>query len=186
MTRPMIFFEETNVMLIRESDVPDQPVHFFIGGTMKQDEVFNKSQDQKYEIALEAAKTKAIRVENAEHIATARDMLGTRVYSFGALHIHLTPNQTYQLPEGYTYEVQRDCKRCGVLPDYQCNHNEPCDFHMPDKFPPNSMVAIIKPVVKPESEDELWKIIDKGRTDNRLTIHILEELKSKFNITRKP
>jgi len=87
-------------------------------------------------------------------------------------------------------EMMRDCKRCGVIPDGSCRYEKPCDFNM---FPKNKVVAILKPSRQAPQGDELW---DKANDEYEASIdqmtatagyhtHIIQWLRSRFQITRR-
>lgn len=123
-------------------------------------------------------------------------------YGDGTWILHKGEDRGVTMKEGEIFqvdaevEIQHDCKDCGLIPDGTCKKSTPCDFRMPTKMPPNSMVAILKPVKQEQPEDnqdKLWKeaesLADQILPDEDIqpdeVIGFIRILKSKFHIIRK-
>lgn len=158
MTRPLIYPDGTNVMLIRAEYVPTEPnmadPDWYSASNPGQwrEAAFNEAVE-KYKVAKEAAKSKAIRVENAEFGYGHQLRLTVDGWSKPVLN-DLKQDSLIPLPSGYTYEVKGVCEACNRVGMRNCAHFDECGA--------NELIALIKPVIvlPEEGEDELWKSVE--------------------------
>lgn len=177
----LLYFDGTNVMLIREQDLMEPPKivdkKYTVGSGPGQycsdyRALYEFEDDKKRYI--ETAKSKAIRVENAECAGDFIRLVTDRYIPFIRVADSSRRDEvgkTYDLPEGYTYEVQCECN------SPSCDGTNKC---------------IIKPVVvlPEEGEDELWReaasmIWGKAMVDSALQSKEFQKIKSHFKLTRQ-
>lgn len=180
MATALIYFDGTNVMLIRESDVPTPP-NTCVTNCYQSVDCECTEAKLLYNNILEAAKKKAIKVENATRVGNH--------YFFGDHSIELHRNEPFSLPSGYTYEVQQDKAWCELSPQNKCISPDCECGNLP-------VTAIIKPIVvlPEEGEDELWEkaeaivtgCVGRNNTEAELQAYkVINALKSQFKLTRR-